>query len=88
MNNNNAILDYAEKYYPGIIRNYRGGIITESEMIQCARQAMLENVLDRFVTFSMIEYLEKGWNDFFNDPLRYKDTIVVDMVNLCLNEKF
>lgn len=84
--NNNAILEYAEKYYPGIIRNYKRGLITESEMIQCARQAIFENVLDRVVTYDMMRYIEKGWNDFFNNPLRYENTIVVDMVNLCLDE--
>ena len=48
------------------------------------KQAILENVLDMFLTSKQIEAIKNGWNAFYNEPLKYKDSVVVDMVKLSL----
>lgn len=48
------------------------------------KQAILENVLDMFLTSKQIETIKEGWNAFYNEPLRYKNSVVVDMVKLSL----
>ena len=49
------------------------------------KQAILENVLDMFLTSKQIEAIESGWNAFFQDPIQYKNSIVVDMIKQSLN---
>jgi len=51
------------------------------------KQAMLENVLDMFLTSKQITAIENGWNAFYENPLFYKNSIVVDMVKLSLSEE-
>ena len=48
------------------------------------KQAILENVLDMFLTSKQIEAIKNGWNAFYNEPLKYKNSVVVDMVKLSL----
>ena len=54
--------------------------------IMMTKQALLENVLDMWLTQKQIEAIEKGWNEFFNNPMQYKNSVVVDMVKLFLQE--
>ena len=51
------------------------------------KQALLENVLDMFLTSKQIEAIEIGWKAFYNEPLQYKNSVVVDMVKLSLEGK-
>ena len=50
------------------------------------KQALLEHVLDMWLTQKQIEAIEKEWNEFFNNPMKYKNSVVVDMVKLFLKE--
>ena len=54
--------------------------------IMMTKQALLENVLDMWLTSKQIEAIENGWNAFYNNPMQYKNSVVVDMVKLFLQE--
>lgn len=56
---------------------------TESNM---TKQALLEHVLDQFLTSKQMAYIKDGWNAFYNDPMQYKNSVVVNMVKLSLQE--
>lgn len=45
---------------------------------------VLESVLGMKLSEKDIEKIKMGWNDFYNNPLKYKDSVVVDMVKLSL----
>ena len=49
------------------------------------KQAILENVLDMFLTSQQIDYIKDEWKAFYTDPLKYKDSVVVDMVKMAVN---
>jgi len=49
------------------------------------KQAMLENVLDMFLTSKQIEAIEDGWNAFYREPLKYKN--YANMVKSSLESK-
>ena len=49
-------------------------------------QALIENILDLWLSQRQLEYIQKGWAAFYDDPLKYKDTIVPEMVKLGLSE--
>ena len=57
---------------------------TENNM---TKQALLENILDQFLTSKQIKSIQEGWKAFYNEPLKYKNSIVVDMVKLSLESK-
>lgn len=48
------------------------------------KQALIENVLDMWLTSRQLEAIKEGWNAFYNEPLKYKNSVVVDMVKLSL----
>ena len=50
------------------------------------KQALLENVLDMWLTQKQIDAIENGWNAFYNNPMQYKHSVVGDMVKLFLQE--
>ena len=54
--------------------------------IMMTKQALLEYVLDMWLTQKQIDAIENGWNEFFNNPMQYKNSVVVDMVKLFLQE--
>ena len=54
--------------------------------IMMTKQALLEHVLDMWLTQKQIDAIENGWNEFFNNPMQYKNSVVVDMVKLFLQE--
>ena len=54
--------------------------------IMMTKQALLENVLDIWLTQKQIDAIENGWNAFYNNPMQYKNSVVVDMVKLFLQE--
>ena len=45
-------------------------------------QAIIENMLDMWLSQKQLEKIKEGWNAFYNDPLKYDGTIVVDMIRL------
>ncbi len=49
-------------------------------------QSLIENVLDMWLSQKQLEKIQNGWRAFFNDPLKYKGSVVVDMVKLDLQE--
>lgn len=48
------------------------------------RQALLENVLDMWLDQKQLAYLETEWHAFYSEPLKYANTVIVDMVKLGL----
>ena len=54
--------------------------------IMMTKQALLEYVLDMWLTQKQIDAIENGWNEFFNNPMQYKNSVVIDMVKLFLQE--
>ena len=54
--------------------------------IMMTKQALLEHVLDMWLTQKQIDAIEEGWNAFYNNPMQYKNSVVVDMVKLFLQE--
>ena len=49
-------------------------------------QVLIENMLDMLLSQKQLEKIKEGWNAFYNDPLKYEGTIVVDMVRLDVRE--
>ena len=49
-------------------------------------QALIENMLDMWLSQKQLEKIKEGWNAFYNDPLKYKGTVVIDMIKLDLQE--
>ena len=57
-----------------------GGITSNKSAI------IIENMLGMKLSQKQFEKIKDGWNAFYNDPLKYKNTIVVEMVKLYLQE--
>lgn len=53
-----------------------GGITRKPEN----HQAILEYVMDMWLDQRQLSIIENDWRAFYNDPLKYKGTVVVDMV--------
>ena len=49
-------------------------------------QALIENMLDMWLSQKQLEKIKEGWNAFYNGPLKYKGTVVIDMIKLDLQE--
>lgn len=49
-------------------------------------QALIENVLDMWLSTKQLDMIAQDWNAFYNDPMKYKDTVVVAMVKQDLAE--
>ena len=43
-------------------------------------QALIENMLDMWLSQKQLELIKEEWKAFYNNPLQYKNTIVVEMV--------
>ena len=50
------------------------------------KQSLLENILDMWLTENQINHIKKEWKAFYNDPIFYKNSVIVDMVKLSLEE--
>lgn len=48
--------------------------------------AIIENMLDMWLSQKQLEKIKECWNDFYNEPLKYKGTVVIDMIKLDLQE--
>jgi len=48
------------------------------------KQAMIENVLDMWLSQKQLETIKEDWKAFYNDPEKYKNTIVIDMVKISI----
>ena len=49
-------------------------------------QAILEYVMDMQLDQRQLAIIENNWRAFYNDPLKYKETVVVDMVKLDIEQ--
>jgi hypothetical protein len=45
-----------------------------------SKQALIENILDMWLSQKQLEYIKDGWKAFYNNPMEYKGTIVIDLV--------
>ena len=50
------------------------------------KQALLENVLDMWLTQKQIEAIKTGWKAFYENPMQYKNSVVIDMIKQFLKE--
>ena len=48
-------------------------------------QAIIENLLDMWLSTKQLHYIAENWKAFYTDPLRYKNSIVIDMVKMDLS---
>lgn len=44
------------------------------------KQAIIENILDMWLSCSELEMVKTEWKAFYNEPIKYANTIVIDMV--------
>lgn len=51
------------------------------------KQTLIENILDMWLSQKQLEKIEDGWKAFYNDPLKYKGSVVIDMIKLDLQEE-
>lgn len=56
-------------------------------MSDIQKQALIENILDRWLDQSDLDLIKTDWHAFWRDPLRYKNTIVPALVNHALDNK-
>lgn len=52
----------------------------------CEKQTLIEHVLDMWVSKKQLDDIRLQWHAFFADPLKYKDTMVPEMVKQYLSE--
>ena len=43
-------------------------------------QAIIENMLDMWLSQKQLNAIKEGWNAFYNNPSAYKGTIIVEFV--------
>lgn len=51
-----------------------------------SNQALIENILDLWLSQRQLEYIQNEWKAFYNDPLKYRDSVVPAMVLQGLSE--
>lgn len=49
-------------------------------------QALIENILDMWLSQKQLESIKENWKAFYNNPLQYKDSVVVEMVKQSITE--
>lgn len=49
-------------------------------------QAIIENLLDMWLSSAQLEAIKDGWNAFYENPSAYKGTIVIAMVKQFVQE--
>lgn len=52
------------------------------------KQALLENVLDMWLTQNQIDFIRSEWKAFYENPARYNNSVVIDMVKLSLTQEW
>lgn len=50
-------------------------------------QVLIENILDMWLTQRQLEKIKGDWGAFYNDPVKYRGTVVIEMVKEYLREK-
>lgn len=48
-------------------------------------QAIIENLLDMWLSNAELKAIKEGWNAFYNNPADYKNTVIVAMVKEFIN---
>ena len=51
-----------------------------------SKQSLIENILDIWLSQRQLEYIQIEWKAFYDDPLKYKNTVVPALVKLGLSE--
>lgn len=49
-------------------------------------QAIIECLLDMWLSQKQLKKIKTDWKAFYNDPVKYKDTIVIEMVKQAITE--
>ena len=49
-------------------------------------QAIIECLLDMWLSQKQLKKIKTDWKAFYNDPVKYKDTIVIEMVKQSITE--
>ena len=49
-------------------------------------QAIIENLLDMWLSSAQLEAIKEGWRAFYENPSAYKETIVITMVKQFIKE--
>lgn len=55
-------------------------------MSKMSNQALIENILDLWLSQRQLEYIQTEWKAFYSDPLKYRDSVVPALVKLGLSE--
>lgn len=50
------------------------------------KQALLENVMDMWLTQKQIETIKTEWKAFYENPMQYENSVIVDMIKQFLKE--
>lgn len=56
-------------------------------MSDIQKQALIENILDRWLDQFDLDLIKTDWHAFWSDPLQYKNTIVPSLVKHALDNK-
>ena len=51
-----------------------------------SKQALIENILDLWLSQRQLEDIRNEWKAFYDNPLKYKNSIVPSLVKLGLSE--
>lgn len=51
------------------------------------KQAMIENAIDMWLSCSELEMIKTEWKAFYDDPIKYSNTIVINMVKEFIEKK-
>lgn len=55
-------------------------------MHDMSKQAIIESVLDTWLTSKQLDNIQKDWQAFYNAPMQYSNSIVTDMIKQYLKE--
>lgn len=61
-------------------------VIEEDERYLLGKDVVIERMLNMFLPQEQINYIKENWKEFYEDPLKYKDSAMVDMVKQSLME--
>lgn len=70
--------DEVESLFEYLKNDYQSNFILSKN--ENSKQSLIENILDMWLSQKQLEYIKDGWRAFYNNPLEYKDTIVIDLV--------
>ena len=57
-----------------------------AEILKREKKVLIENVLGTQLTEEQLADVEINWNAFYKEPDKYRNSVVIDMVNLFLQD--